>query len=121
MLSSLFGSRSEVIQISKDDARKIMENVGHGPLKHSTCVLESKRHDAIRKSTPRGSKSGFILIYLMDFDLSVAREPINKEQCLMVSTVIGDLVDERGLEVVFGKIVIEITKVCKNTNSALFC
>jgi hypothetical protein len=42
MLSTLFGSSSEVIQISKDDERKIMENIGHGPLKCSTCILESK-------------------------------------------------------------------------------
>jgi len=30
MLSSLFGLSSEVIQISKDDVRKIMKNIGHG-------------------------------------------------------------------------------------------
>jgi hypothetical protein len=78
MLSSLFGSSSEVIQIRKDDVRKIMENIGHGPLKRSTCILESKRHDTIRKGTPRGSKSGFILICWMDLDLIVAREPIHK-------------------------------------------
>jgi hypothetical protein len=78
MLSSLFGSSNEVIQISKDDARNIMENIGHGSLKHSTDVFESKRYDAVRKGTPRGSKSGFILICSMDLDLIVAGEPIHK-------------------------------------------
>jgi hypothetical protein len=72
MLSSLFGSSSEVVQISKNDARKIMKNIVHGPLERSTCVLESKRHDTIRQGTPRGNKCGFILIYWMDLDLIVA-------------------------------------------------
>jgi hypothetical protein len=62
MLISLFGSSSEVIQISKDDARKIMEKISHGPLECNTHVLESKIHDTIIKGTPRGSKRGFILI-----------------------------------------------------------
>ena len=75
MLSSFIGSSGEVIQISKDDARKIMENIDHGPLERSTCILESKRYDAIGKGTPWGSKSGFILICWMDLDLIVAGEP----------------------------------------------
>jgi hypothetical protein len=120
MLSSLFGSSSEVIQISKDDASKIMENIGHGPLKHSTCVLESKRHDTISKGTPRGSKSGFILICWMYLDLIVAGEPIHKGQCLMADTIIDNLVDERGWKVVFGTSMVEIVKVSADMNSALF-
>jgi hypothetical protein len=62
MLISLPGSSSEVIQISEDDVRKIMENISHSRLKHSTYILESKRYDMIRKSTPQGSESSFILI-----------------------------------------------------------
>jgi hypothetical protein len=120
MLSSPLGSSSEVIQISKDDARKIMENIGHGPLERITYVLESKRHDAISKGTPRGSKSGFILIFWMDLDLIVAREPIHEGQCFLAGTVINNLVDERGWEVVFGKIMVEIMKFCADVNSALF-
>jgi hypothetical protein len=76
MLCSLFGSSSEVIQISKNDASKIMKNIGHGPLEHSTCVLDSKRNDTIIKGTPRGSKRGFIL--LLDgfgFDCSLRTHP----------------------------------------------
>jgi hypothetical protein len=78
MLISLFGSSSEVIQINKDDARNIMENIGHGLLKLSTDILESKRHDVTSKGTPRGSKSDFILIYWMDLDLIISRETIHK-------------------------------------------
>jgi hypothetical protein len=59
MLSSFFGSSNEVIQISKDDASKIVEKIGHGSLKCSTFFLESKRHDVIRKGTPRVVKDVF--------------------------------------------------------------
>jgi hypothetical protein len=120
MLSSLFGSIIEVIQISKDDASKIMENIIHGSLKCSTCVIESKRHDTISKGTPRGSKRGFILICWMYLDLIVAEEPIHKGQCLMADTVINNLVDERGWKFVFGTSMVEIMKFCADVNSALF-
>jgi hypothetical protein len=127
MLSSLLGSSSEIIQISEDDVKKIMENVIHGPLKCSTYVLESKRHDMISKGTPWGSKSGFILIYWMDLDLIVDGEPIHEGKSLihegksLVSgTVIDNLVDERGWKVVLGTRMVQITKVNADTNSALF-
>jgi hypothetical protein len=68
MLSSFLRSSSEVIQVSEDDASKIVENISHGPLEHSTCIFESKRHGAIKKSTPWGGKCGFILIRWMDLD-----------------------------------------------------
>jgi hypothetical protein len=120
MLSSFLGSSSEVIQVSEDDASEIMENISHGPLECHTCILESKRHDTIRKSTPWGSKCGFILICWMDLDLIVARETIHEGQGLMACTVIDNLVDERGWEVVFGTSMIEIMKVSADANSALF-
>jgi hypothetical protein len=118
MLGSLFGPRSEVVKIRKDDASTIMKN--DGPLKHSTDVFESKRHDMISKGTPRGSKIGFILIFWMELDLIVAREPIHKGQFLVADTIIDDLVDERGWKFVFGTSVVEITKVYADVNSALF-
>jgi hypothetical protein len=71
MLSSFLVSSSEVIQIIEDDTRNIMENISHGPLKCITYTLDSKRHDMIRKSTPWGSKSDFILICSMNLDLIV--------------------------------------------------
>jgi hypothetical protein len=120
MLRSLFGSNNEVIQIGKDDARKIMENIGYGPLKRSTYILESKRNDMIRKGTPRCSKSSFVLICWMDFNLVIAGEPVHKGKCLMVSTIIDDLVDEGGWEVVFGTSMLEIAKICVDGNSSLF-
>ena len=56
----------------------------------------------------------------MDLDLIVVKEPIQKGQCLMVDTIIDDLVDERGWKVVFGTSMVEIAKVCANMNNALF-
>jgi hypothetical protein len=38
----------------------------------------------------------------------------------MVGTIIDNLVDERGWEVFFGTSVVEIMKVCVDTNSSLF-
>jgi hypothetical protein len=120
MLSSLLGSSSEVIQISDNDASKIMENISHGSLKCSTCIIESKRHDTIRKSTPRGSKSDFILICWMDSDLIVVGEPFHEGQNLMVVTLIDNLVDERFWKVVFGTSLVDIVKVGADVNSSLF-
>jgi hypothetical protein len=120
MLSSLFGSRSEFFQISEDDVSNIMENIGHGLLKRRTYVLESKRHDAIRKGTPRGSKSSSILINWIDLDLIVVGEPIHKGKFFMVDTVIDNLVDEGECKVVFGTSMVEITNVCANAKSSLF-
>jgi hypothetical protein len=71
-------------------------------------------------STPRGSKSGFILICWTDLDFIVAEEPIHKGQSLVVGTVIDYLVDKRGWEVVFGTSIVEIMKVCADVNSSLF-
>ena len=53
MLSSLLGSRSEVVQISEDDVRKIMETISHVLLKISTYNIETKSYDTIRK-VPHG-------------------------------------------------------------------
>jgi hypothetical protein len=120
MLGSLFGLISEVVQIRKDDASKIMKNVGHGPLECSTGFFEPKGNDAIRKDTPMGCKIGFVLIGWVDLNLIVSEEPIHKRQCLMVSTIIDYLVNERGWEVVFGTSMVEFMKFCADTNSSLF-
>jgi hypothetical protein len=57
-----------------------MENIGHGRLKCSTCVIESKRHDMISKGTPRGSKTIFLLICWMDLNLIIAENPSLKDR-----------------------------------------
>jgi hypothetical protein len=119
MLSSLLGY-SGVIQIREDDARKIMEKIIYVLLKRSTLFLESKKNDTIRKITPWGSKSSFILICRMCLDLIVTREPIHEGQSLMTGIVINHLVDERGWKVVFGTSMVEITKVGADANRALF-
>jgi hypothetical protein len=120
MLGLLFGLSSEFIQISENDASKIMKNVGHGLLERSTDIFEPKGHDAIRKGSPRGCKRIFVLICLVDLNLIVAGEPIHKGQCLMANTIIDYLVDEEGWEVVFGTSMVEVAKVCADTNSSLF-
>jgi hypothetical protein len=120
MLGSLFGSRSEVIQIRKDDASKIMKKVGHGPLESNTGIFESKGHDSISEGTPRGCKSGFLLICLVDLNLIIAGEAIHKGKSLVAGIVIDYLVDEMGWEVVFGTSVVEVTKVGADVNSPLF-
>jgi hypothetical protein len=78
MLGSLFGSSSEVVQISKDDAIKIVKNVGHGPLESRTRFFESKGHDTISKGTLRCCKRGFVLICWVDLNLIVSEETIHK-------------------------------------------
>jgi hypothetical protein len=120
MFSAFLGSRGEVIQVSEDDASEIMENVSHGLLECHTCVLESKRHNTLRKSTPWGCECGFILIHWMDLDLVVAREAIHEGQGLMAGTIIDEMFDERGREVFFGTCMVDIAKVSAYVNNALF-
>jgi hypothetical protein len=120
MLNVFLRSSGEVIQVGEDDVRKIMKNISHSPLECHTCVLESKRHDTIGKSTPRGSECGFVLVCWMNLNLIIAREPIHEGQGLVAGTIIDNLVDERDWEVVFGTGMIEITKVSADVNSALF-
>jgi hypothetical protein len=74
----------------------------------------------IRKGTKRTCKSGFVLICWVDLNFIIAEEPVHKEKCFMASTIIDDLVDERGWEVVFGTSMVEIMKVSKDANSFLF-
>jgi hypothetical protein len=119
MMNLFLRSSSEVIQVSEDDASKIMENISHGLLECRTCVFYSKMHDTIRKSTSWGSKSSFILICWMDLDFIVVGEPIHEGQGLVVIRIIDNLVDERGWEVVFGTSMFEIAKVGVDENSAL--
>jgi hypothetical protein len=74
----------------------------------------------ICKGTPWGSECSFILIDWVDLNLIIARESIHKGESLVVGAVVDDLIDERCWKVVFGTSVIEIVKVCANTDSALF-
>jgi hypothetical protein len=55
----------------------------------------------------------------MDLDLIIGREPIHEGQGLMASTVIDNLIDERGWEVVFGTSMIDIAEVGADANNAL--
>jgi hypothetical protein len=56
----------------------------------------------------------------MDLDFIVAGEPIHKGQCLMVDTIIDNLINKWGQKIIFGTSVVEIAKVCEDANSALF-
>jgi hypothetical protein len=120
MLNVFLISSGEVVQVGKDDASEIMKNISHSPLKCRTCVLYSKRHDTIGKSTPRGSECSFLQVCWMNMNLSIAREPIHKGKCLVAGTIIYNLIDEGHWEVVFGIGMIEIAKVSADTNSAMF-
>jgi hypothetical protein len=83
-------------------------------------VLEAKRHDTIRKSAPGGSECGFVLIGWVNLNLVVARETIHEGQSLVTGAIIDNLVDKGHWKVVFGTGMIEIAKVCTDTDSALF-
>jgi hypothetical protein len=120
VLSSFLGSSSEIIQVSENNVREIMENISHVPFKRQTYVFWSKRHDTIRKSSPWGGKCDLILICGMDLDFIVAGKPIHEGQGLVVRTVLNNLVNKRLWEVFFGTRIIEIAKVGADMNIALF-
>jgi hypothetical protein len=52
--------------------------------------------------------------------LVVSRETIHEGKILVTCAIIDNLVDEGRWKVVFGTGVIEITKVCADTDGALF-
>jgi hypothetical protein len=120
MLSAFLGSSCEVIQVCENDMSQIMKDVGHGPLKSGADILEAKWHDTICKGAPRGSECGFVLIDWMNLDLVVARETIHEGQSLVTHAIIDNLVDEGRWKIVFWTSVIEVVKVCTDTDSALF-
>jgi hypothetical protein len=96
-----------------------MKNVFHGALECSSNILEAKRHDTICKGTPRGSECGFVLIGWVDLNLVVFIEVIHEGQSVMVSTIIDNLVNEGCWKIVFGKSVIEISKIHTDIDSSL--
>ena len=120
MLGTFLGSSCEVVQAGEDDLSQIMKDVCHGPLESCTGIFEAEGHDTICKRTPRGNECGFILIGWVNLNLVIAREFVHKGESLVASVVIDNLVDERHWEVVFWTCIIEIVKVCANTDSALF-
>jgi hypothetical protein len=56
----------------------------------------------------------------VDLYLVIARKFVHKGESLMAGAVVDNFIDERRWKVVFGTCVIEIVKVCVNTDSALF-
>jgi hypothetical protein len=72
------------------------------------------------KSTPRGSKCGFILIGGVNLNLIITRESVHKGESLVTGAVVNDLIDERHWKVFLGTCMIEIVKFCANADSALF-
>jgi hypothetical protein len=59
------------------------------------------------------------LIGWVNLNLVVARETIHERQILMDDTIIDNLVDKGSWKIVFGIGMIEIVKVCTDTDSAL--
>jgi hypothetical protein len=120
MLGAFLGSSGEVVQVGEDDFSQIMKYVCHRPMESCVGIIYAKRHDTVCKGTPWGSECSFILIGWVDLNLVIARESVHKGESLVVSAVVDNLIDERRWKVIFGTCIIEIAKVCENTDSALF-
>ena len=74
----------------------------------------------IHKHAPRGSESGFVLIFFADMDLVITRKSIHEVKDFMTGTSVNDLVNKQSGEFVFGKIQIQFTEVSIDANGTLF-
>ena len=81
---------------------QIMKAIGHGPLECGTSIFKAERHDAIGKGAPWGSKSGFVLVLLVDLDLIVSKKTVHEREEFMPHTRINELVNKWHREIVFG-------------------
>ena len=57
---------------------KILERCHYYPRKDNRRILESKGHNFVLKTSPLHRKGCLVSIFLCDYDLMVAREPIGK-------------------------------------------
>jgi hypothetical protein len=113
------GSSGEIVQVGENDLSQIMKNVCHGTLESGFSVLEAKRHDMVCKGTPGGSECGFVLIGWVDLNFVVSREVVHEGQGLVAGTIIDNLVIEGCWKIIFGTSMIEIVKICTDTDSSL--
>lgn len=57
-----FRMSSEIVEIPKDNLSQVVKEVGHGMLKIGPNILQTERHDLVRKRSPQTSESGFQLL-----------------------------------------------------------
>jgi hypothetical protein len=91
----------------------------HGPLKSGSNILQAKRHLLIRKCTPWIDKSCFMFIFGINLYLIVSRKTIHERKYLTACTLIDNLVNERGGEIILWTGLVQILEVHTYVNCSL--
>ena len=99
---------------------EVTEVVCHGTLEGGSIVLQTKGHYSIGECAPRDCECSLVTIFFLDLDLFISKKPVHEGKDLMSSAYVNDLVNEWGWEVVFGISQIQIPKVHRDADDALF-
>lgn len=83
-------------------------------------VLQAEGHDTICKCSPRCSKCCFVLIWIPNLDLVVARETVHEGYKFMARAFIDDLINEWRRVIIFWACSIEVVIIIANIDGALF-
>jgi hypothetical protein len=97
---------------------KIMKSERHSSLECSPNIFKAKRHLLIRESTPRTYECHFMLILRPDMDLIIAQKSIHEGEYFSSCTLIDNMIDKWGGEVVFWTRFIHIMKFHTNMNGS---
>jgi hypothetical protein len=62
---------------------KVMKDIINFPLEGGSKIFEVKRHDMLCESTPWSRESSFVLVFMMDLDLTIPQEYIHVGEDLM--------------------------------------
>ena len=98
----------------------VMKSVVHSPLKSCSSILQTAWEFTIRKCAPRTDKDSFMLVFLFNHNLVIARESIHERKRFTSSTIVENLIYEQRRIIVFGTSGIQITIVNTKSNGALF-
>jgi hypothetical protein len=97
-----------------------MERIRHNTLKSYASVLETKRDFSIGKSTPRTNKRSLMLILRNNVDFIIPGETIHQREDFTSGAIVDNLINKRGMKVVFGTNFVDIPIINAYTNCALF-
>lgn len=96
-----------------------MEIIGHFTLKISTGILQTERKLFVGKSAPRTDKGCLMLISRRDINLVVSRKTIHEGIHFAPRTLVNELINKRGGEVILWTGLVNVTIINTDSNSTL--
>ena len=97
-----------------------MKCIKHGPLECCSIIFKTKGHLFAGECSPYGNKSCFVLIFLFDLDLIIARETIHEGKDVDSNTVINDLINEQCQVIALSTCFVQIMQISTHMNGSMF-